>query len=509
MAINIRVAKKVDLSDPFYEFFKNEKLSLDDVTKRCEWCRKEALKGYSTQKTITQYNWNQLCRSYEICSRAVAGKQRYYSNTTMGKIANRIQNFMEKVFGIFGVRTSIHKAQEELDNTGKFIYNAMEKGQVENIELPFRIAANNNLFEGWPAARMHAAAAITDWFFPNDKETSIVTLFTDPLDSLGGSVDVVSMPQDTYVIQRVKSIGDGSGKYVYVAHSKHYGHVAVSMALPPSGGNQKYDSKKEERIVQENEMLQKLAGLGTTEAHACFKTPVIPLRGQSFNTTMAITPLYDCDLKSLRIDALDTRQKKHLIHSLLSAVQKFHQHAWVHRDMKLENALVKYNKYTDLYDVVLSDCESVCNVNLEEDKEKRNKVRGTAQYLAPEYTKQIYKDEKNMGAVTRLPIDIWGLGHMVYYIKNNKMIDALVLKLKPEQIKTFHKNLDTLSPGDKEDKINGIYIYCIEKLTSADLNVLFDSTDPEDQMIKKMFAIDPNQRATIDELVREWAQIHP
>ena len=117
-------------------------------------------------------------------------------------------------------------------------------------------------------------------------------------------------------------------------------------------------------------------------------------------------PLYSCSLREYLNDVqLSESQTLWVLYQIVSAVHHIHSHGIVHRDIKMDNLLVKITD--DCLEVVLTDFGMAhdCSSNTDEPDRKW----GNPMLMPPEIALS-----KSLGSLDYSKADIWCVGSLVY-----------------------------------------------------------------------------------------------
>jgi tRNA A-37 threonylcarbamoyl transferase component Bud32 len=158
-----------------------------------------------------------------------------------------------------------------------------------------------------------------------------------------------------------------------------------------------------------------------------------------------------------------------LFRQILNGVKYLHHNGIIHRDIKPSNILIKVNN-----DICAKISDYGCSKKINSIDDANNsfipssKYIGTINYVAPELDENNTYDSK---------VDVYSLGIMLY-----------------ELITDFHDNNDRLN------KLSNIH----ETLSDVGKTLMTIECNPINCLIKKMICIDPCERISIDDAIKEW-----
>ena len=96
-----------------------------------------------------------------------------------------------------------------------------------------------------------------------------------------------------------------------------------------------------------------------------------------------------------------------IMHQVILAITFLHRQGCVHRDLKPDNVLVKYERNNDNSSIATCKVTDFGFAKTFDQDTKMSLTLGTAPYMAPELLKKSKYDEK---------VDIWAIGVMTYYL---------------------------------------------------------------------------------------------
>lgn len=231
---------------------------------------------------------------------------------------------------------------------------------------------------------------------------------------------IMEDPLLKYAIDETNLLGEGSFGKVYVCTSRETGDVS---AIKSTNINLIDDQGIKNNIDNEAIMLSELSDPHIIHQHECFK----------YNNI--IYQILDLAQMSLDDYLHHHRDRNELIifrifKQMVSATTACHQNGIVHRDIKLENFLVK-NIIEGTPFVLLSDFGFATYYH---QGALLYDFPGTPKYAAPELTKGIpYDGQKS---------DIWALGVCLYYLYFN------VLPFDDEDIDEMYYKISHMNPVD-------------------------------------------------------------
>ena len=100
------------------------------------------------------------------------------------------------------------------------------------------------------------------------------------------------------------------------------------------------------------------------------------------------------------------------MHQVVLAITFLHKQGCVHRDLKPDNVLVKYERNNDNSSIATCKVTDFGFAKTFDQDTKMSLTLGTAPYMAPELLQKSKYDEK---------VDIWAIGVMTYYLIFQKL----------------------------------------------------------------------------------------
>ncbi|MCB0320770.1 MAG: serine/threonine protein kinase, partial [Bdellovibrionales bacterium] len=186
----------------------------------------------------------------------------------------------------------------------------------------------------------------------------------------------------TYVMERpalasrfrvLDTLGEGAGSRVYLVEDTHRNgqHVALKVLED----HQAFDEHTRERFTREMEVCRQIRHPNLVEAY-----DLIPLEN-TVAFTMEFVRGKDLAHYFYLPDRLPAREIDRMFIAILLALEELHLHGIVHRDLKLENVLVRDDGAIKLSDLGLMkklDSEGLTRPGI---------LLGTVHYMPPEYIK--------------------------------------------------------------------------------------------------------------------------
>ena len=194
----------------------------------------------------------------------------------------------------------------------------------------------------------------------------------------------------------LKILGKGSGSSVFQVRDRDHGGKEVALKVLTSEAS--FDGKALERFRNELEVCRTFKHPNLVEAFE-----LIPLE-DTFSFTMEYVNGTDLS-KQLLYNPPAFDEIDRIFNQVLPALAELHRHGIVHRDIKLENVLVRKDGLVKLSDLGLLkklDSEGLTQTGI---------LLGTAQYLPPEYIKFSNFDIRG---------DIYAAGIMLYELLTRK-----------------------------------------------------------------------------------------
>ncbi len=221
----------------------------------------------------------------------------------------------------------------------------------------------------------------------------------------------------------LKTIGEGAAGVVYLVRDRQNPETPVALKLLARDGA--FDENTIERFKNEFQICQKIRHPNLIEAYDFF----------DLQDTAAFTMEFvdGADLgKIFRERKLSVGQIEVLFEQLLSAVEELHQHDVLHRDIKMENVLVRRDGVVKLSDLGLMK-------QWQRNLTRTGVLLGTAHYFPPEYVREGKYDQRS---------EIFTLGVMLYELVSGDrwLRDMPGNRVIEHLIKThFQFPLDTLA----------------------------------------------------------------
>lgn len=151
-----------------------------------------------------------------------------------------------------------------------------------------------------------------------------------------------------------------------------------------------------QRAYQEKVVMRAVNHKNLSKCITCFEDE---------NVFIIVMELMDCDMRQLSNNLHGPMKELHakkIFYQMLLSVDHLHSRDIIHRDLKMENFLIKPNERHWNLDVQLTDFGIVCRYN--ESKPPRTRC-GTLTNVAPEILKSKRYDHK---------VDTWSLGVILY-----------------------------------------------------------------------------------------------
>lgn len=210
---------------------------------------------------------------------------------------------------------------------------------------------------------------------------------------------------DRYRVTR--QIGDGRVGVVFLAEDILHDHKEI--ALKVLNDDQALDQFTELRFDREANISQKLDHPNLITVYDSFFIQDATLCGQQYKNRSAYTMEYidGSDLRvRLKSGAFTEKEVDKLFIQLLSALEVLHDEGISHRDIKLENILLRKNG-----DVVLTDL-GIMKLDSQVIKTKPGTFMGTVLYFPPEYLlENVYEPRGDLYAVGIVLLEIYA-GHI-------------------------------------------------------------------------------------------------
>ncbi len=204
----------------------------------------------------------------------------------------------------------------------------------------------------------------------------------------------VKQLEERFVV--VKLLGQGTAGTVYHVRDKlrNYKDFAVKVLSNPKA----FDSNTIGRFIEELKICSKIKHPNIVQAYEL-------IEGQNL---IGYTMEYvnGCDLRQLQKNAKFTYPEiDQIMHQLLEGLTELHRLKIMHRDIKLENIILSENGC-----VKISDLGLVKRIDRQGDS-STDDLLGTPQYMAPEYIKSTWFDERS---------DIYACGVVLYELLSGK-----------------------------------------------------------------------------------------
>lgn len=194
----------------------------------------------------------------------------------------------------------------------------------------------------------------------------------------------------------IRPLGEGAAGAVYLARdlNRQGSEVALKLLLNQAA----FDENTMQRFCNEWEVCQSVRHPNLVEAY-----DLIQLSG-TVGFTMEYVPGSDLG-RLCRGGKLNHEEVERIFEQVLLALQELHQHGICHRDVKLENILVRNDGVVKLSDLGLMKQQTLNQLT------RTGVLLGTAQYMPPEYIKESKFDNRG---------DIYATGIALYEVLSGK-----------------------------------------------------------------------------------------
>jgi len=227
----------------------------------------------------------------------------------------------------------------------------------------------------------------------------------------GEKTTVLNRPLLSTRFEVIKVLGDGAAGVVY--HAKDKFRAGREVALKVLTNSKAFDDKTIERFREEMRISREIRHPNLVEAYELL----------SLDDTIAFSMEYvpGSDLAKLfRKKKFSGEQVDLIYDQLLGALEELHSHAVLHRDIKLENILLREDGTIKLSDLGLMK-------QYKKELTATGVILGTAHYLPPEYVREGKYDVRS---------EIYVLGTMLFEmvtgrrwlteLSGNKVIEHLI-----------------------------------------------------------------------------------
>ncbi len=370
-----------------------------------------------------------LLQMRNLCALSIQAKQKYYDTTVLGAISQLFQSFGK----CFGIKTSIERAEDILARCDASLQRNFQDYFVKEIDpsLPSALESDALVEEAnlQPAIEFMRSRAIQE-----DKTVHIIpgASFANPTQVL------IARPNGDVIVfnpYHTNCVGKGSGRSVYKGLCYSNGEpkpkkIAIATTMPilrewsQLGILLDQPDRKEQiqvnnsKLDREYRQLQKLSEVeGVVKIHDQFS---LEIEDVEFTfATMDYYPLGDLNnvLSGKSGITLTQTQKQYLINSLIKIYSRIHKMGELHRDVKEQNILIKFDPINELYDPIVIDFETSTSTA---NQEQLAEVTSTATYWPPEYVQAFLKNpdvqSKEVAQIPGEALDRWGLGIVLYRI---------------------------------------------------------------------------------------------
>lgn len=435
---------------------------------------------------LTSENIEQLYRVKSSLKLSIAAKNNYYQHSVAGKVSQAFQYIGRLV----GFCTSVEKAKETLSLCKRLIKQSTE-GLDENVLKKVK------------KAKLQTKLDVMHFYAEKDGQPTSQLVLKQKYHCA-----LLTKGEKGYIVDLDRVLGKGADRAVYPATCYSIGCEPKEVAAGTTLKNLKlltdqdyFEAFKQktaedtEAMQKEQELLKHLDVEGTIKPHDCISVAFPVSKTETCSTLfsmMDVYPLGDLNkfLNSDEGKKISDTQKTHLMVRLLEIFAKINQRGGIHRDVKAENILVKYNPELDLYEPTLIDFERYISLT---DYDERKKTASTINYWSPEYMRAFLQPKAKKGEATTkattAKLDIWCLGVVFYRLWHGENVLSKLgvdASKSPELVCTHAaqkwRNIDTLF---------------LRELT------------PTDKLIQSMLSVDPSKRPYAQELLDQLQSAGP
>ncbi|KRW99188.1 Protein kinase-like domain [Pseudocohnilembus persalinus] len=238
--------------------------------------------------------------------------------------------------------------------------------------------------------------------------------------------------QQDYQIGRL--LGKGSYGAVYVCKNKHNDDIRVMKKMAKEGLTKE---ELQKNMVTDVAILQKLTHPSVMKTFEFY----------SDENMFYIVSEY-CEGGSLmdrlqQQELFSEKEAANVVKQLLEAINYSHSQGYMHRDLKLDNAVIDKKTPSEKLDYSVKVIDYGCSTKFKKGQ-KFNEICGTPLYMAPELLKKNY-DEK---------VDVWAIGCIMYILLSGyypffgESLEEIFRKILVQEI-VFHETINECSEDAK------------------------------------------------------------
>ncbi len=265
----------------------------------------------------------------------------------------------------------------------------------------------------------------------------------------------------------IEPIGEGCVGSIFLVEDVLNEHK--KLALKVLTNDQALDQHTAERFIQEAQVSLEIDNPNLIKVYDTYFIKEAEICDTHFKNRSAFTMEYidGCDLRArlsqghIPDDQIDT-----IFGQILSALSELHKRGISHRDIKLENILLRKNG-----DAVLTDL-GIIKTQGGAIKTKPGTFIGTIQYFPPEYLlKNIYEPRG----------DIYAAGILLLEVATGEMLNS---ELRGEKLAQHLIDTDFAISEESLSKVSAKYRYIIRKATRKDIDKRYQTAE---EMIADFF----------------------